>query len=273
MTSQTSRVRQAIQAFIEYQSAANSDVELSQIGMLRSGSDRVHPQLMRFLVDKRESVLEVLESELADAPLASRPGLIHSFLAGTREYLDNNNQFISLSSSDKTELARVYVEYLADMVDILFEQNALAGLAQSFPAIQARHLHCLRAFIARLGEADSSRGERPIDLGAVCAEYSAPLQLSVLGIDKRSLAEPVLGVGCGKNASLVRHLRQAGLDAYGIDRLCSQIHGNPGIAENRGSAVLRARLTVHRAIFTRIRIYHCQQTSARCRGIRQKCLV
>lgn len=59
------------------------------------------------------------------------------------------------------------------------------------------------------------------DLGAketVSHEYSPALQLKVLGLEEKTLLAPVLDVGCGSQAALVHQLRQAGLDATGIDR-------------------------------------------------------
>jgi hypothetical protein len=48
------------------------------------------------------------------------------------------------------------------------------------------------------------------------ATYSPELQLAVLGLAP-SMAEPILDVGCGSDAALVRYLRQAGKSAQGID--------------------------------------------------------
>ena len=50
-------------------------------------------------------------------------------------------------------------------------------------------------------------------------EYDAELQLRVLGVDAGDLMEPILDLGCGKNATLVRYLRELGKDASGLDRL------------------------------------------------------
>lgn len=49
-------------------------------------------------------------------------------------------------------------------------------------------------------------------------EYSAEFQIELLGLDLVRLQQPILDVGCGSQANLVRHLRSAGLEAYGIDR-------------------------------------------------------
>jgi hypothetical protein len=52
----------------------------------------------------------------------------------------------------------------------------------------------------------------------VCAEYDPELQLRVLGLEATALPEPVLDLGCGPEARLVRWLRERGISAAGIDR-------------------------------------------------------
>jgi hypothetical protein len=53
--------------------------------------------------------------------------------------------------------------------------------------------------------------------GLISAEYSASLQMHVLGLDLRRLEEPILDLGCGAKANMVRALREAGKAAYGVD--------------------------------------------------------
>jgi hypothetical protein len=48
-------------------------------------------------------------------------------------------------------------------------------------------------------------------------EYSADLQLKVLNLKLAEVSEPILDVGCGKDAMLVQLFRQHGMSAIGID--------------------------------------------------------
>ena len=50
------------------------------------------------------------------------------------------------------------------------------------------------------------------------ANYSAALQLEVLGLDVTELKAPVLDLGCGNPPQLLAFLKQHGLDATGFDR-------------------------------------------------------
>lgn len=52
-----------------------------------------------------------------------------------------------------------------------------------------------------------------------CAEYEAPFQFELLGIEMDQLQEPVLDLGSGTQARLVQALRERGLEAYGLERM------------------------------------------------------
>lgn len=57
------------------------------------------------------------------------------------------------------------------------------------------------------------------DIGHVTyREYSAELQMEILGIDSAHIKQPIIDIGCGGQANLVKHFRSLGIDAYGIDR-------------------------------------------------------
>ena len=58
----------------------------------------------------------------------------------------------------------------------------------------------------------------PIIENVCCAEYSAKLQIEILHLDINMLKEPILDIGCGKDAHLVHFLKNKGLEASGIDR-------------------------------------------------------
>lgn len=49
-------------------------------------------------------------------------------------------------------------------------------------------------------------------------EYSAEMQIELLGVDVAHIKQPIIDVGCGSQANLVRYFRLLGIEAYGIDR-------------------------------------------------------
>jgi hypothetical protein len=63
-----------------------------------------------------------------------------------------------------------------------------------------------------------------IDIQPVhCAEYEAELQTGVLQLELDQLTEPVLDIGCGTQAKLVKAFQVAGYNAYGIDRFANDL--------------------------------------------------
>jgi hypothetical protein len=132
-----------------------------------------------------------------EAKLATLPA---SLLDELVEWLWSRNQFLVLDSAAKQEL-------LATLESALGELSAQSDLEGAL----ARHRAELASFVrARLG---------PEPRDVVSAEYSPELQLRVLGLAIETLKAPVLDVGCGPQAALVRALRSSGLSARGLDRL------------------------------------------------------
>ena len=93
------------------------------------------------------------------------------------------------------------VEGVTHIVEDLFTTRDFAKASSSF-------LGLFRGFL----------GEAPREVTS--ATYSPELQLRILGLSIDALKEPILDVGCGDDASLVRHLRAAGKNARGVDREC-----------------------------------------------------
>lgn len=142
-------------------------------------------------------------SEAESALLEEGDETLASELEGTlRHWLWSHHQFLELDGPAHEQLRETL-------------ERAIASLAGGEPVQQAltRQRHELAEFLrARLGPA-------PRDV--VSAEYSPDLQLALLGLEPE-LRPPVLDIGCGANASLVRSLRARGLRAHGIDRLAPE---------------------------------------------------
>lgn len=124
------------------------------------------------------------------------------------------NQYFDMAATNTTALREVYVALVEDMVS--------AASSGYFPEAQltARHTKRLQQWLQRTHPffethyANAGAHLEPV----VCAEYAAALQLNVLRLDPATLAGPVLDIGCGPQAGLVRLLRQQGISAYGVDR-------------------------------------------------------
>jgi SAM-dependent methyltransferase len=134
-------------------------------------------------------------------------------------WLLERNQFVVIGADEQRSLG-VLVE------------GVIADLRRDAP--QGAEPDALRAaldgaLVRRADEADRFvRDLCAANLGAAfvrgeptSSEYSPELQLEVLGARPEDLAEPVLDLGCGPGAALVRHLRSRGRRAFGVDRAIS----------------------------------------------------
>lgn len=121
-------------------------------------------------------------------------------------WLRRRNQFIELDAAALAQLDAVCAAGLRATATALASDDPRAALRAVFRSVRAA-----------LGEFVVDRlGAEPREV--VSGEYSAALQLEVLGLQLDTLGEPVLDVGCGPQATLVLALRAAGLQAEGIDR-------------------------------------------------------
>lgn len=120
------------------------------------------------------------------------------------------NQYFTFNHQAKNDLRNIYCD--------LF--SSIRTKKTSIDLISKRHYDLIKEWLQKTNPfAYKMYSNAEIDIQAVaCSEYSADLQMDVLKIDINNLMSPVLDIGCGKQASLVNHLCDCGIDAYGIDR-------------------------------------------------------
>lgn len=137
---------------------------------------------------------EGLKELVGDRPRFTRAaaGLALAFVAWLRE----RNQFVLVTGEEKAALVALFARSL----------RALADAPREAERDHARHLSAWLRI---------SWGGLPPEVPS--AEYSAELQLSILGIRPDELLTPVLDLGCGANAHLLHHLRGLGIEAFGVD--------------------------------------------------------
>jgi hypothetical protein len=137
-----------------------------------------------------------LAAEAAEADPASLRVLRDDLVA----WLRRRNQFVVIDRTGEDELDAGIESLAVELADAEPEDQQ---------DIVDEHLERFVDFVReRLGDA-------PKDV--IAGEYSAALQLDVLGLRIASMEPPILDVGCGAKASLVKALRAQGLDACGID--------------------------------------------------------
>jgi hypothetical protein len=116
--------------------------------------------------------------------------------------LDERNQFYSFTSEQKRSIQKVYNQLINEICESIVSDNI------DLKEIILEHRKRLRNVF------DKPVIEKP------CEYYDARVQISILGIDVSKLLEPIIDVGCGKNAHMVEYFKEFRFDVIGIDRYC-----------------------------------------------------
>lgn len=171
------------------------------------------------------AVLIVLADASVREALEARYVKEFEFVAG------RHNQFLLIGDDDRGTLKEIYGAFLDDIKQLLVGPemtNAETALRILREAVVDHHV-AIWQFARALVEEQFVTGEDG-PAGAAfappCHEYDAEFQLALWGLDPASLhgelLEPILDLGCGAQASLVHYLREAGLEAYGIDKFAEE---------------------------------------------------
>lgn len=128
--------------------------------------------------------------------------------------LRERNQYARWDETAQAGLEGLFAAYYRRLGEVLATAGGVEDLREGLLPVDAGHT-------ARLGRFVQSRA-RDVEAGAmpdtVANEYSVGLQLEVLGLEPSALRPPILDVGCGPSALLVHHLRNLGLEAFGLER-------------------------------------------------------
>ena len=111
----------------------------------------------------------------------------------------NSNKF---SKDDCDEILNIYHELIEN----------ISNINMPYEKVALEHFTKVRNYINKYTSKSESDKNK--------AEYSPELILKVLNIEKNELKGKVLDIGCGKNGTLVKYLRNMNIEAYGIDIEC-----------------------------------------------------
>jgi hypothetical protein len=167
------------------------------------------------IIEIEPGFLAALE-ELLDATRAKNqpeniPSEVVSFAAqALLKRLYAVNQYLSIGDQQIEELKEIYRQTWLTML----------GTGNVRSVLRQVHYPALSRWLAALYPKEFRKHLRsaPEVGGVVYEEYSARLQIELLQIDVAELKQPVLDIGCGSHANLVRHLRSLGIAACGFDR-------------------------------------------------------
>jgi len=122
------------------------------------------------------------------------------------------NQFIEVTSQQREKLSSIYTQLFLS----LSEQPDSGTIAAEHYCRLSLWLVESNPYLSKINPPD-----RDLVARTVCAGYTPEFQLDVLGIVPQTLSEPVLDLGCGESALLVAHLRDSGINTWGLDRHCT----------------------------------------------------
>lgn len=122
-----------------------------------------------------------------------------------------NNQHLDLDAPALDQLRTVAASFSQGVAEALANCQSEVDLEESLRECLGAARDLLSQWLGRLNR---TGGLTEVPAG----EYSAELQLTVLGLDVEALADPILDIGCGAEARLVTALRARGLRAVGVDR-------------------------------------------------------
>lgn len=190
---------------------------LSIDALAEDGPAPVPQALLALLSRERESIARWLHDVVP--PQDRRGGFAadpaHAMALALRGLLQAKDPFLDVGPTRSAALEDAMSRSLAHLRGALDKPLLEAARAAEIAAV-ARDLRSAVAEYVRSVRVGPTRAE------TLCTEHSPELQLKLLGLEvdgETALAEPILDLGCGPNALLVKLLRSKGKEAFGVDRV------------------------------------------------------
>ncbi|WP_066496845.1 class I SAM-dependent methyltransferase [Abyssisolibacter fermentans] len=127
-----------------------------------------------------------------------------------------NNQYLYFTKSSQKILKDIYIRYIENIYKLLSREEINTKDIEKILYIHSCNL--CEFLIETNGDYISKNQSNMFIEKIICEEYSPEFQLKILALNISDIVEPVLDLGCGENANLVKYLRDHGIKAYGLDR-------------------------------------------------------
>jgi len=182
---------------------------------------KVHGSFLEWDADQLEVMFQRREAVLAWAAYPGTRSRLAEVLAEmTLALAGAHGRTLPLTEKNIRSLKHIYLQALHETLHLL----ATAELRSWQPAYRMLlkcHFVRLQAVLAALsprtlaGDWLSARTQP----GVLSAEYAADWQMKMLGLGADTPAAPILDLGCGSRANLVRSFQAQSVEIYGVDRL------------------------------------------------------
>lgn len=172
------------------------------------------PQTAELLKRKAREISVFAESAKADG---SYRQLLLYVSDKTVRLFREVNQYLDFRLDDYRKLETIYEELL-EQVRLIGHQKDISE--RDLERLLSSHYNKLQSFLIDSNgtEIFKKYREHPDLFEIACAEYTPEFQMKLLQLRPKSMKQPVLDVGCGRQAGFVRFLRNQGIEAYGMDR-------------------------------------------------------
>ena len=205
-----SKAEQLVYSVIDAQYATNTETQLPLIFHLSLHLSS-NIDLLRQAYEIRADIVRVL-----DADQQHRQHIIDYMTSRTKKSMYDLNQYVDFSVEEDFALRHLYARLIKASARCLKTADAFELFGYEMGAVVRDHSSLLLHQLTTIRDA---KLVTDTSFHPVCAEYSPALQLRILGLSRlHTLKEPILDIGCGKSGTLVRHLRDLGFQATGIDR-------------------------------------------------------
>lgn len=166
----------------------------------------------------QDKFLEEIRNAINNGRLQSNHGISEKWVElmteRALETFCSNNGVISSRNDNIAELQNLYKTLWQEIAEELKSENI------DFETIQKLHLNRLsnwlfetRSFIQDIHDPQSIRIREFARSG-----LTVDFQVNLMHMDIKNMPEPVLDLGCGKEAHLVHYLRDLGKQAFGMDK-------------------------------------------------------
>lgn len=166
-------------------------------------SDKSEDFIARTIIDN----IELYRGIDTDQKVVSFSGTLYNYFVNECVL---NNQYLTFSKRDYSSIQEIYIELIKRIRNESIQEVNHSVIKK----IVKEH----RASLIKL----LSSKQKSIDIIIPCAEYSKGFQQKILRIEGKALLQPIMDIGCGQKASLVKEFRGIGLKAYGIDQYISK---------------------------------------------------
>lgn len=155
--------------------------------------------------------LHLYENIDTDQKIQNYSGLIYNNFVSE---CVQKNQFISLSNETINKINIIYYDLTRNLTQLGLVNQSDVQIALLVNKHRERLLSALL---------ENSNYKTEDNLYIPCSEYSGLFQYRLLRLDEVNFREPIIDIGCGKNAELITYLKSKGYNnILGIDQYQSQ---------------------------------------------------